>query len=261
VTGFRPIILNLTPLLDLLLVVIFAQYLDLQTTSHAVVHEAKTSEQTTAEKLARAAADLRAVRADLRAIRAERDALRDRLAEIDEAYVKRLEERQQDAERRLQAIVRVVQEQLGVTEEMVRRTLSSSSPKQLQEILDELRRLRNQSTPALVRHLFLSAEFRKRWDVWEFHIHDDGSLELTVEDKVIRKDWFPQAADEIVRELKRIDEPKSFVLLMVSYGNATLKARRRITDALDPVRTALRNHWGQNKHIYVAKIGYLRKPN
>jgi archaellum component FlaC len=260
VKRFRPVILNLTPLLDLLLIVIFAQYLDLQSTSTEVVREAKTSEQTTSKKLEETTARLRRVEADLRAAVAERDRLRSQMAEIDQEYVEQLKRRQEEIERQLEAVVKVVQQQLGVTEQAVERTLSSNSPQELKKILDELRRLRNQSTPALVRHLFLSAEFRKRWDVWEFHVHDDGSLELSVEEEVLKKDWFPQTPGEIVRELKQIDEPKSFILLMFSYGNATRKARERVTVALEPVRKTLSDHWGAGKHIYVAKVGYLRKP-
>ena len=92
------------------------------------------------------------------------------------------------------------------------------------------------------------------------HINPDDSVRIVVRGKVLKDGMFVRGADDFFVQaqalLSGIDEPKSFVLILESYGDAMLKSRGDVAQGLEMVREKFRNYWGQEKQIYVAKLGF-----
>lgn len=271
----RRLVLTLTPLLDLMLVVIFAQYMDLQQASAARVR----AERLRAEDATRARSDMEKAREsafqslkkrneDLAALREksqtlvnENSRLREELAVLSERHKKELEEERRKAREQILAIARGFQEVLDVPNEVMEKALEGSTPEEIRDMQRDVAELRGKSLPAIVKHLRKAAEFRKLWDVWEVHINPDESTRIMVGDKVVRDGLFVKSKDDFFVQtealFKDTGEPKSFVLVLVSYGDVTRSARDGVMGGLELTKEKLRNHWSSEKQIQVAKLGFI----
>lgn len=172
----RKITFQLTPLLDLLLIVIFAQYLEMR----------NESRQTEAS----------AARADVRSRRAEeeRSQLRDRLAGLRADLSKRrqaLDDLQQklatddEQQKRLQAqrdlLARRLAEFFQMSEQELTRALkplfsrdAARRAAEIQKLKRRIEQLRRSEPQQIVRHAVKYEELLKRCDIWEIHIDRRG---------------------------------------------------------------------------------------
>jgi len=269
----RQLVLTLTPLLDLMLVVIFAQYMDLQRVSAASVRDARLraedavrartdveeTRRSAFDSLKRQNAELESLRESAAALKEENAQLREQLAE-EGLKKKQIEEEKRQAQEQVVEIAKVFKEMLDVPAGVVEKTLAGAGPDEIRGMQKDISDLRGQNIAGIIRHLREAAEFRKRWDVWEVHINPAGSVRIIVGGKMLKDGVFVRGADDFFVQaqalLSGIDEPKSFVLILESYGDATLKSREAVAQGLEMVREKFRNYWGQEKQIYVAKLGF-----
>lgn len=251
----RKLTLQLTPLLDMLLIVIFAQYMAMREAADSVTAEAATVQQ-----------DLDTSRAEVQRLQgslAEASRLLDDVGRTMTATRSLLDRQQSENDLRHQQLSDALDRQrlLGVL--MVE--LFQIPPEQIESLLDperspplansspEFERLRNQfrelaqASPAeMIQHVLTFEEVRKRCDIWELHLHAEPR-ELTIEshgniqrfpvplESVEDFAGLDRAAFELAlyTQFKTLPQPKGLVLVTLSYDYAVRE------NLLEPSRKAL----------------------
>ena len=189
----RPTRFQLTSLLDLLLIVVFAQFLEMR--------------QTASDEEAQHRSEVASLREETRRQKAEA-----------EQAVRSGEEVAALLDRAMQ----VVQQQL--TDER------PAEPATLQRRVEELRgRLAAANSAEVLRFLVGYDELLKRAEVWDLHADASGLIELTAggQKRSFRLEADRHAgraeefADGIYRIFKQLPQPKGLVVILVSYSLGT----------------------------------------
>ncbi len=266
----RKLTFQLTPLLDLLLIVIFAQYMEVRDTS-----------QQQQAKLERAAeARLTELQAQ---IDVERRALGDerrRLMELEATSTER-ERRLQNANVELkQTLEGTLQQQAAagdliaelfqVPDELVEQILKPGSPFQTVRSSGELARLRaefqqmaGQRGRDVIRHLLTFGEIRKRCDIWELYVGDNSLIEFDAGEH--HSEFRAESAEEfetrLFRRYKSLTQPKSLVVIMVSWGDVRRGAVRSLLQGLPAVTDRMRSDSDGLTRFEYAVLGFQPRTN
>ena len=255
--------MQLTPLLDLLLIVIFAQYMDVRENADAATAD-----------VSRMSAELEATRAEETRLRASLEQAADLLADANRAMTasqsllarqqaeqRQLGERLDSAAQRQRMLGRLVVELFGIPQAVVDTLLDPNRIPPLGESTEEFERLREQfqqmaaaSPEAMVKHLLTYEEIRKRCDIWELHLqpeprqltlrsngeHRDFPLPLESTDLFAPLDQ-PAFEQQLYAELKSLPQPKGLVIVTLTYdfnlrGNVLDPARLAIERVIDRLR-------------------------
>lgn len=187
----RKLTFQLTPLLDLLLIVIFAQYMEMQSTSAREQAETEREKSTFEQKLRQVEddlAELRRLRDRDRQDRAERQAelaemrtaaerLRDQLARQKEEFSEELNRALEQRD----LVGRLMAELFKVPEELVEKHLKPLAGGEARRSAEEIEKLRKrfQQLSAsrdreLVELILKYEELRKWCEIWEVHIDEHG---------------------------------------------------------------------------------------
>jgi hypothetical protein len=269
----RRITLQLVPLLDLLFIVLFAQYIDLQDATRnevgaAAVQRAQAeSAQQEAEQLR---ADALARLEELNRKSEQWDIERRRLArELELAREEGAkegqarEEMERLAARDRQAIGALVKDVLNVSDDVIQDVLRTSTPVERQRLQSSFELMKAQSASGIVHHLRTTEELKKRADVWEVYIGDDNSVRVTMVDEVVAQSLQVKNADQVANQLAALarqqGEPKSLVIIVLSWSNADRRTRVAVRDGLDRMVPVLKAVW-PGKRIEVAQLGYTPEP-
>lgn len=219
------LVFQLTSLLDLLLIVMFAQYLEMRVQEE----------------------ELRSTMA------AERQSLEQELwRRSTEASLSR-----QEIERLMGVIERVFQQ----------------DPQELLKLLDkqppgitqnqgvagaqaEAQLLRTR----LVRHFQTHDEMRKRIDLWQLHLAANGIVRVdtgrglpTVEFRVTTAE---QVAQDLFALSKTVDQPKSLVVMLLTWGDARFGDRQVMEQGLELAAERMQKDAGTRSRIERATLGY-----
>ncbi len=172
----RKLTLQLTPLLDLMLIVFFLQYLQLRETDQKRASAAEVVRQ----DAARLAEELEAARRLAADVTRQSELLRQQLADeqrrakglADAAATERSRSDQLLA--REDELGRLVVELFNVPQADVEKVLANSgaggvarSPQEIAELKKQFRDLATAQSARMIRHLLVFDEIRKRCDVWE----------------------------------------------------------------------------------------------
>ena len=234
---------QLTPLLDLLLIVIFAQYMEVQHTSARAEQEIqrRAEERTAAAVKAQLLAEEK-----LTAFQNERQTLqqqlKDQLASVTEEMQRVLNQRKDLAE--------LVAKLFQIPKDVLDRALANKerSPEEEKQLREMVNELAGEHRSEVIKHLITHQAMRKRVDVWTLFITSQGNAELKVGDetKVFRvraplspdetrrlarlspreqflakKKAETEAAQDFAQNLfnayKTLPQPKSIVVLVVSW--------------------------------------------
>lgn len=260
----RKLSLQLTPLLDLMLIVFFLQYVELwerEDASQSVALAAQETLDDSREEQNRLLTEQREMRTELQRLQQELAVTRERSREL-ETHVERLRTAAGQTESDL-ALAQARQSLLGelvvklfrVPQPLVDRILDprrdpplTSSPEELAELREEFQRLASSGSGDMVRHILTYAEVLKRADIWEVHFGSDPTV-MTLESSgrvyalspplagVTRSS--PLDRENFERELfallKSLPQPKGLVLVLLTYdGNQR-------NNVLDPARDGIRN--------------------
>ena len=89
------------------------------------------------------------------------------------------------------------------------------------KLKDQVREYSNQNPQAAMRHLLTFEELRKRCDIWELHLASTGMTTFTAGEVVqqFRADTPEEFENRLFDCYKRLPQPKSLVLLLLSHGN------------------------------------------
>lgn len=251
-TNKRRLTFQLTPLLDLLLIVIFAQYLEVRETSR--------------EEIADAADDAER----LEQLEAEHDRLvarageSDRLENENESLRRRLEGESVQRERlakRFAEIFRVNERMMAAALDPEDPRFEGLSPEDLERLRKRLDELVEGGGGAALEHLVTYEELRKRADVWKVRIgnvDEGGRVSITAGERTATsRPATPEAFATWIAEFRNsLDQPKDHVIILLTYESrsAELRAKNTVRDGLSRFVTRARSDGGPQ--FFWAEIGY-----
>ncbi|GIX05281.1 MAG: hypothetical protein KatS3mg114_1150 [Planctomycetaceae bacterium] len=230
----RRLTLQLIPLLDLLLIVVFAQYL-----------EGRLRQEEQRDTFAQ----------QQRAAEEQRRRLEARLADVETSA----ETLQQHLDRYTQVFLEIMQ----AAETALQQSHNDGKVAELpagippQILLEQLSQLRH-SPERVWEHLVRYAEIRKRIDLWQLHLTEQGECVLCtgLQRIVFRADTAPAFAQRLFETYKQLPEPKSVVLILVTWGDVRFVWRKAATEGLATAVDLMRQDSGQRIRFDYALLGY-----
>lgn len=204
----RKVTLNLMPMLDLMLIVIFAQFLAMRDQSQ---HEE-----------ARASQAVSSAEEQRQLLEVERIAVAEQRREAESIAERAFDQRD--------LVGQLASELFNLPDETIERLMKQrfvDDPPTDQEVAamkDEFRKLRGRRGQEVLKHLLTFHELRKRCDLWEVYIDSDViSLKANGEESSFRADT-PQAfASQLFGSYRKSPQPKSMVLIVLSWGKPRLQ--------------------------------------
>jgi len=246
----RRLTFQLIPLLDLLLIVVFSQYLESRVATEQQKVESAATESLLSAQLDEALRQL--------------IALRERLTQL-EMQVQMAESRGVEADRfraQRDLIGELVTELFRLPEgslnALTNRTGPGPSANDIAHMQTRLKTLAGGQSDRVVDHLLTFGEMRKRIDVWELYLQDNGTAVLSVGDKRIsfRADSAADFATRLFEAYKTLPEPKSLVLLLFSYGDARFQPLKATLDGLPQALDRIRTDAGTRSRLDYAVMGF-----
>lgn len=249
----RKLTFQLTPLLDLLLIVIFAQYLEVRTVVREETQELQASQHSLSNELEETLNQL--------------TTLKEKLVDLDELKAEQAtlsnQVRQAQAQRDL--IGELVVEFFHLPESAVDAVLRQKSvagpgptAEEIQQLKQQLQKLSQAHGQEIVEHLLTFHELRKRCDLWHIYIHEDGQIEFTAgqQRQLLRADQMNEFSNRLFQAYKALPQPKSLVLVLVSYGDAKLGVRRAVLEGLPSALNRIRDDDVGRSRFDYAVLGY-----
>ena len=265
----RRFTLQLAPLLDLLFIVLYAQYIDLQQATRREIEHA-TAQRQHAEVAEREAAKLRTdalqqlnelnfklEQADIEKRRLARELETARAETAKEGQAR--EELEKLATRDRAAIGQLVQRVLRINQDVIVEALQGAPASDRQRLRDSFEKMQTQSAAAVIHHLRATEELKKRADLWEVYIGDDNTVRVTLVGEIAATNLQVTAPDQLTNTLAELarqrGEPKSLVIVLLSWSNADRRTRDGVRRAVDNLVTVMKAEWS-GKRIEVAPLGY-----
>lgn len=244
----RRLTFQLTPLLDLLLIVIFAQYMEVRQRSAEVEQNVR---QESGERVARLEERLDAEQQQRQQLQKKAVALQAALAES--------RERQERIGDLLAKLFRVPE---NVVQEVTGAAVpdgESRQSEQRQQLEAALRELSQKRGREIVEQLLTYQELRKRCDVWELYIRDNGVVVFDTGRRTgTLRDYETSAGfrEEFLEQYEPPPRQKSLVIVLVSYGDCRFVLRRAVLDALPKLVHKLQAESGGRTRYEFANLGY-----
>jgi hypothetical protein len=253
---------QLTPLLDLLLIVIFAQYMDVRQTG-ARQQQWFDNEKQQIEVEANA--------------QAEKEAELRRQAEIELAFaedqinsLKKMrnvdDELIQDLKNQRQLLAEFVNQALKVSPEMVDQMLSKSKLADDENFRETVKQLREAAMGEALQTAVSYHELLKRCDIWEFFLADaagENASRLIFRSNGDREEWtvrdLPAFQRKLKADLRARPQPKSLVIVLSGFLDEELTRGQRddFRRLLDDTFQELTVESGGQTRYYYRDLGYL----
>ena len=237
--GPRRLTLQLTPLLDLLLIVIFAQYLDVE---HAQSVRAEQADQVIEERES-AQERLARLRQAYEEVQDELLDATERASQAEQAQserLRRIELLEQELDRTLdqqrllgQLVVELFQiprEALAEVLDPAAHPAGARTEADLDRLRQRFREFQQQRSGRVIEHILSYDEIRKRCDVWDLHVDANNVLSLTALEKTLRLRIPVDAEGEVQQDrlqaelfnlYKSMPQPKSLVVVLLTYDRAS----------------------------------------
>jgi hypothetical protein len=234
---------HLTPLLDLTLIVFFAQYLETRQQQLNAAGTAAAAE----EERDRADSEAYLLRSRNADLEAELQRARDAVAGLTEASHAR-EARAAQAEGDLELALaqqrvlgELLRELFNVPPDVIESILDPTrepplaySPEELERLRERFRQMAAENPGDMVRHLLTYEEIRKRCDVWDLFIDSGGVAKLEARDQSMRLRIVPGEFEaEFFQRYKSLPQTKGLVIILLTYDRASQR------QFVQEVRTAL----------------------
>ena len=253
----RRLALQLTPLLDLLLIVMFSQYIENRNRTVAIQEAMTAREQALEARLV--AEDIR-IEQRRRAVEQEvadqKAALTDLGRTYDEKFRSIISQHQQ--------IGSILAESLNLPGNVMAEVLklrTSGAPDdaaRLQAATERLRELMQARGEEVFRFMLKVDEMQKHVTVWEIHVQENGQAMITDSQQKFLTDFSSESdlASRMFESSKSFSEPKMLVIVLLTWGDAQAVARRRATDALPLLMEQLRRDASGTRWYDFSIIGY-----
>ena len=260
---------QLTPLLDLLLIVIFAQYLDVQQQAEResvrIEQQAAERERMLEQRFAAAQSELETAR---QALELERARVAEREAVI-AAEATELRQRMDDTLDQQRRAANLIAELFNVPQALIDEALKprpigtpARPASEIERLRDRFRELATLRGPDVIEHLLSYDELRKRADVWTLRIQSNGELVFSAGEQTqsFRATTAEQFASRLFDRYKTLPQPKGLVVLLVSYGDARADVRQAVLNGLpEAIRLMREDRLGRTQFEY-AVLGFIPEP-
>lgn len=249
----RRLTLQLTPLLDMLLTVIFLQYLAVRESERETMESASVA------------------RAESKTLATEAERLRQRNIELEGAHLDSEQRLQQAADQQQQmgkllaTMFQLSDAELKSVLDSARTSAVGDTPQELQALRDKVREMGSASPGRMVRQLLTMDEIRKRCDVWELHIDQESVAVLDTGDRMPRLRVNLSEAedadirrfdDELVAVYRALPQPKSLVIILLTYDRRTrLMVSDGVAAAMPAVVDKMRQASGGLTRFEFADLG------
>lgn len=246
----RRLTFQLTPLLDLLLIVIFAQYMEVSQT-------ARTGQQEVEQERAALTEEFNQRRDELESLYANQTGqlsqTRDRFSEN---YKSILKQHQQAGS----TIAEALNLPGAVMEQILKMRTDgrTKDAKELEAAAEQLSKLMPARGEELFRFMLRYDEMEKHVSIWELHLQDngkalfsDGERQRTVSFTTV--DEFVSRAFEAS---KGFSEPKPLVIILLSHGDTQAGLRRRATDGMPLLVERLRRDASNTRWFDFSLMGF-----
>ena len=271
----RRLTFQLTPLLDLLLIVIFAQFLEVKETTATQEQQATVQISDTTAELDRARAKLADLQTRAAAAQAELEAaqklLTDEQLSSDSLRLEKdaLEKALAKASEQRDTIAGLMPELFDLPDETVRELIRTRTPEnvrltpeQVQQLREEFREFAKQKPGEAVRHLLTFDEMRKRCDIWELYVDSTGKTVFSAGQRTFefRADSAAQFQRELFENYKSLPQPKSLVILLLSYGDVKASVYQAAIDGLPKAADQMREDQSGRSRFEYAILGFNPTP-
>ena len=163
------------------------------------------------------------------------------------------------AARDRQAIGQMVQSFLRINQDAILEVLQGATPVEQQKLRVEFEDMKNTSAAGIIHYLRTTVELKKRSDLWEVYIDDNNAVRVTLVGDVVAENLQVAAPDQLTNSLAELarqkGEPKSLVIVLLSWSNADRRTRDSVRKAVDNLVTVMKAEW-PGKRIEVAPLGY-----
>jgi hypothetical protein len=254
----RRLTFQLVSLFDLLIIVVFAQYMDMLNTT-----------QSEESKLA---ADRETVQQErlLSSLRHERDA--DELARSRVALFALQQEREEMEKERVEAaesarqaredmlrLARLVAQLFDLPESLLKEALAARSEADQARLRKAIEDLSRRDPGEIIKHILTLDEIQKRCDIWEVHLGDDNAATLTAAQQSHR---FRAAASEkfeseLFRLYKTLPQPKSLVIVLLSWSDTDLSYRDAAVSGLMKATERMESDSNRQTRFHAAVLGFI----
>lgn len=244
----RRLTLQLTPLLDLLLIVMFAQYMQLRI---AAVQDAER------------------VASEREATIHENEELRQQVEQW-ESFHKNSDQKQLQEREQLGQLVR---ELFKIPETVINKIIQPRSqndggglsPSETADLKARFQQLANSRGDLVVDHLLTFNEMRKQFDVWDFYLNENGELLITVgqDRQQLRSKPIetPEQFVEVALKVRKQFPPtKQSVLILCRYGDCRLLNKLAMTRGLPAIADRANTDGRGTIHFEYAIFGYRPHP-
>lgn len=249
----RRLTLQLTPLLDMLLTVIFLQYLAIRE-SERETNEAAAQVREQATVLSAEVTQLREQNRSLEASRGET-----------EQRLEQAADRQRQMGKILAAMFQLSDEELKTVLDIARSSPPGDTPEKLRAIRDKVRELGSASPGKMVQQLLTMDEIRKRCDVWELHLDAESVATLETGDRTpkfrinLSEDQdaeIERFGKELVSIYRGLPQPKSLVIILLTYDRGTrLTVSEGVAASLPKIVDQMRQASGGLTRFEFADLG------
>ncbi len=247
---------QLTPLLDLLLIVIFAQFMELRESN---AREQADSQQSVTE----AERQLDALKHDREEITKQYQDLQKRLANVTAQQVDLKDELKLTKQQR-DLVGDLVVALFELPEDTIQKIVQSAestrdlSPKELERIRAEFRELAKSNRSAAIKHILTFQEIRKRCDVWEVHIAKNGKVSFITDDGTFdfRADGPDEFEMHIFNRYKSLPQPKSLVIVLLTYEDVAFGHRQAALRGLPRATARMREDSAGRTRFEYSNLGF-----
>jgi hypothetical protein len=219
------LVFQLTSLLDLLLIVMFAQYLEMRVQEEELRFTMAAERQSLEQELWRRSTEATLSRQEM-----------DRMMSLIEIVF------QKDPQELLKLLGRPQNEQPSVSDAA--------------RAGGDLQLLRTR----LVRHFQTHGEMRKRIDLWQLHLAANGIVRVDTGRGLPNVEFRVTTAEQVAQDLfalsKTVDQPKSLVVMLLTWGDARFGDRQVMEQGLELAAERMQKDAGTRSRIERATLGY-----
>jgi hypothetical protein len=253
----RRMTFQLTPLLDLLLIVIFAQFMEVQQQAESAQDDLQQQKQQLVQQFDDGKAELERQRADLqREISLQSSTLTERREQYSKQFESILQQHQQAG----QALSDAFNLPTTVMEEVLQLQTdgNQTDARNLQQAAKRLKDLLPQRGDELLLFMLRYDEMQKHVSVWELHLQDNGQASFS-DGGTAQTVSFGTQEEFLSRAFqtsKSFTDPKSLVIILLTYGDTQAGQLARVVDGMPLLVEQLRRDAGNTRWFDFSPMGF-----